>query len=160
MPGLRPNLPGAKLCESFGTYFTYNTDEYTDEQVYILEEMKKIAMDAYDFEEIYDRRYEYKSEVVKFWESRLRSLTSPASLAIRDKNRHKQIYITEDILYKIRMGLMELVWDQAGEILIANEVVKLETIDLAEWADRLYCAAKRVEGDAILRKTQKTQIII
>ena len=74
-----PNLPGTKFCQNFGTYFTYYTDEYTDEQVYILEEMKKIAMGAYDFEEIYDQRCEYKSEVVKYLESRLRSLTSPSS---------------------------------------------------------------------------------
>ena len=65
---------------------------------------------------------------------------------------NKQVYMTEDILHQIRMDLMELVWNQVGEVLIASEVVKLKTIALAEWADRLYSTAKRVERDEMLRK--------
>ena len=112
-------------------------------------------MGADEFEDIYDQRCEYKSEVVKYLESMVRCLTSPISISVPDKSLHKQIYMVEDALYQIRMGLMELVWDQAGEVLIASEVVKLETITLAEWADRLYSAAKRVEKDAMLRKNTK-----
>jgi hypothetical protein len=73
----------------------------------------------------------------------------------RQHPRHitaKQIYITEDLLYQIRLDLIETVWVQAGEVLIASEVVKLKTIALAEWADRLYLAAKRIEKNEALKK--------
>ena len=51
-----PNQPGTKFCQNFGTYYTYYTEEDTDEQVYISEEMKKIAMGADEFEDIYNQR--------------------------------------------------------------------------------------------------------
>ena len=48
----------------------------------------------------------------------------------------KQLYVAEDLLHQIRLHLIET-----------------ETIALAEWTDRLYLTAKRVERDRVLRKS-------
>ena len=133
--------------ESEKKYYTYYTEEDTDERIYIAEEMKRFAMGADDFRDIYRKRFEYKQEVVRHLEYCISFLSSEPSISI-----NKQLYMAEDILHQIRMDLMELVWNQVGEVLIASEVVKLKTIALAEWADRLYSTAKRVERDEMLRK--------
>ena len=43
----------------------------------------------------------------------------------------KQVYRIEDLLHQIRLDLIETVWVQAGELLIASEVKKIKTIALA-----------------------------
>ena len=104
-----------------------------------------------EFKEIYERKFQYKQEVVAHLEMCMKHHVGEQ----RQHPRHitaKQIYITEDLLYQIRLDLIETVWVQAGEVLIDSEVKKLKTIALAEWTDRLYLVAKRIEIKEALKK--------
>ena len=109
-------------------------------------------MGSDEFEDIYERKFQYKQEVVEYLEMCIKHYAEGQRQHPRYTTA-KQLYVAEDLLHQIRLDLIETVWVQAGEVLIASEVVKLKTIALAEWADRLYLTAKRVERDRVLRKS-------
>ena len=63
------NNARTKFCENFGIrekYHTYYTEEDSCEQIYIAEELKRLAMGANKFEDIYLRGFKYKQDVVRY----------------------------------------------------------------------------------------------
>ena len=133
---------GIEYCTDYGIKEKYLT-HYT-ENIHTTEELKKISMGSEEFEELCERGFEYKQDVVAHLERDMKGLAD-AFRQYPTTDIAKQVYRIEDLLHQIRLDLIETVWVQAGELLIASQVKKLRTIALAEWTDRLYLVAKRIE---------------
>ena len=75
IPGYMPGL----YCKNLGSpdHFTYYTEDYSDEQVYIYEEMKKVAICHDLFDDLLCNYFEYRAQVVEHFESVLKMLTQP-----------------------------------------------------------------------------------
>ena len=71
-------MPGL-YCKNFGIpdHFTYYTEENSDEQIYICEEMKKVAICHDLFDDLLCNYFEYRAQVVEHFESVLKMLTQP-----------------------------------------------------------------------------------
>ena len=96
IPGYEPGL----YCKNLGSpdHFTQYTEDYSDEQVYIYEEMKKVVICHDLFDELSSNYFKYRAQVVSHYEETLRMVTSPEIRRMLGKSLPQRVYTLEDLL--------------------------------------------------------------